>query len=266
VQEVFSHLYAEWRFIARSQFFSIYWLSSLVACIFIFPVLWKEKLAFIKILGTFLVFFFTYRMLIITVPYTTWEINIDFLFTKQRILLGGKEWVRNLYLSVFYLHIFSAPIVLLAGATQFSRTLMYEKAQWHRNIGKIYVGVILFISAPAGLVMSFYANGNIVSKFSFVFLSSLWWFVTFWSYRLIREKKLIPHANWMLRSYALTFSAITLRIYMFAISKFDLLNTWTDIEIYVMLSFMSWIPNLLLAELFIYQGISKKLMQKKTQT
>jgi len=262
VQEILSHLYAEWRFIARSQFFSIYWLSALVSCIFIFPILWKEKLAIIKIITTCLVFFFTYRMLIITLPYTSWEINIDFLFTKQKILLGGKEWVRNLYLSVFYLHIFSAPIVLLAGATQFSRTLMYEKSQWHRNIGKIYVGVILFVSAPAGFVMSFYANGNLVSKFSFAFLTGLWWFVTFWSYRLIRQKKIILHANWMLRSYALTFSAITLRIYMYVISKFNLFETWTDIEIYVMLSFMSWVPNLLLAELLIYQGISKNIIQK----
>lgn len=52
---------------------------------------------------------------------------------------------------------------------------------------------------------------------------------------------------------------------MFGISKFDLLNTWTDIEIYVMLSFMSWIPNLLLAELLIFQGFSKKLIQKKVK-
>jgi hypothetical protein len=266
VQDLLSHLYAEWRFIARSQFFSIYWILSLVACVFIFPILWKEKLRYLKIVGTFLVFFFTYRMLVITVPYTTWEINIDFLLTKHKILLGGKEWLRNLYLSVFYIHIFSAPFVLIAGVTQFSRTLMYEKAQWHRNIGKMYVATILFLSAPAGLVMSFYANGNLVSKFSFAFLSVLWWVVTFWSYRLIRNKKILEHGNWMLRSYALTFSAITLRLYMFVISKFHLFSTWTDADIYVMLSFMSWIPNLVVAEILIARSFSKKLIQKKPTT
>ncbi|GAB4488026.1 MAG: hypothetical protein OHK0045_09290 [Raineya sp.] len=202
-------------------------------------------------------------MLVITIPYTSWELNIDFLLTKQKILFQGEFWERYLYMSVFYVHIFSAPLVLLAGASQFSRTLMIEKAAWHRNIGKMYVAIILFFSAPAGLVMSFYANGNLVSKFSFSLLTTLWWILTYIAYRKALQKQWIPHANFMTRTYALTFSAITLRLYMFFIAKFNLLSTWTGTEIYVMLSFMSWIPNLIVAEILIFNGIGKKLMQKK---
>jgi len=104
-------------------------------------MLWQEKMRFVKIIATLLVFFFTFRTLVITLPYTSWELNVDFLFTKQKILFCNELWQRYLYMSVFYAHIFSAPCGLLAGADQFSRTLMFEKVIWHRNIGKIYVGV-----------------------------------------------------------------------------------------------------------------------------
>lgn len=230
---------------------------------FFIPNFLERKLRPDKNTGCLACIFFTYRMLVVTLPYTSWELNIDFLFTKQKILFRSEPWQKYLYMSVFYVHIFTAPLILLAGVSQFSRTLMIEKAIWHRNIGKMYVAVILLLSAPAGLVMSFYANGNAVSKFSFSFLTILWWVLTYLAYRKALEKQWIPHANLMIRSYALTFSAITLRLYMFLIAKMGLFDTWTATEIYVMLSFMSWIPNLAIAEILISKGIGKKLMQKK---
>lgn len=264
MQALWHYIYVEWLTVSRSTFLSMYWVAVLVACIFLFPILWQEKQRFVKIGATLLVFFFTYRMLVITLPYTSWDLRIDFLLTKQKILFYSELWQRYLYMSVFYVHIFSSPLVLLAGASQFSRTLMIEKASWHKNIGKMYVGVILLLSAPAGLVMSFYANGNLISKFSFSLLTILWWIFTYWAYRKAVQKKWIPHANLMIRSYALTFSAITLRLYMFLISKLELLSTWSATEIYVMLSLMSWIPNLIVAEILIGSGIGKRLMQKRS--
>ncbi|MCS6796386.1 MAG: DUF2306 domain-containing protein [Raineya sp.] len=252
----------EWATITQSQFLSIYWLLVVVACVLLFPLLWKEKWAWVKILATFAVFYFTYRMLIITLPYTSWELEIDFLLTKYEILFKREIWQRYLYMSVFYAHIFTSPLVLLAGATQFSRNLMVENSTWHRNIGKLYVAVVLFISAPAGLVMSFYANGNLVSKVSFTTLTILWWVLTWQAYRKALQKKWIEHANFMLRSYALTFSAITLRLYMFVIGYFDLLPNWSGNDVYVMLSILSWLPNLIAAEILIASQISKKLMKK----
>jgi hypothetical protein len=50
------------------------------------------------------------------------------------------------------------------------------------------------------------------------------------------------------------------------IAQFDLLVSWTSTEIYVMLSFMSWLPNLLIAELLVGKSIGKKLMQRKKPT
>jgi len=53
--------------------------------------------------------------------------------------------------------------------------------------------------------MSFYANGNAVSKFSFSFLSILWWVLTYLAYRKALQKDWIPHANFMIPSCAITF-------------------------------------------------------------
>lgn len=263
LKEIGETLYAEWLFVARSQFFSAYWIVVLLSNIFLIPIFWKEKFRWLKIVGTLLIFYFTHRMLIITVPYTTWELNIDFLFTKQKLLYESSTWIKKLYLAAFYTHIFSAPFVLIAGVSQFSQKLMIDYAHWHRNIGKIYIVIILLFSAPAGFVMSLFANGNAVSVFSFILLSSLWWFFNYKAYRLAQKRDFVTHGNWMLRGYALTLSAVTLRLYMFLIATFKWFSFLSPTEIYVMLSFLSWIPNLIITEILISRGLSKKMMQKR---
>ncbi len=62
------------------------------------------------------------------------------------------------------------------------------------------------------------------------------------------------HQQWMWRSYALTFAAVTLRVYIFFTSYQFHLN---DATAYATLAWLSWVPNLLVAEFLI----RKKLLR-----
>jgi Predicted membrane protein (DUF2306) len=186
---------------------------------------------------------FWYLMFRIVAPYSSGATDIDFLQTKQHII----GWTT--YRWSFYLHIFSSLWVLASGLTQFSTVLLKKTPFIHRWVGRIYVGIILLVSAPAACVMSVYANGNDFTKASFMVLSVLWWVTTWLSYRHILRGSVLEHKWWMYRSYALTLSAITLRIMQFGFA------TWTEIEpevAYQIVALPSWLVNLLIAEMLIY--------------
>jgi len=96
--------------------------------------------------------------------------------------------------------------------------------------------------------MAFYANGGLASRTSFVIISVLWWYFTFIAYRRIRQRNYNAHLAYMFRSYALTLSAITLRTYVLLLPYFSHMH---GKEMYTFVAWMSWVPNLVVAELLI---------------
>lgn len=181
-------------------------------------------------------------MVKLTIPYFSFETDVDFLLTKQSILYN-KIWLYS-----FYIHIGSSPFVLASGAIQFNNYFLKNHKALHRTVGKGYVALVLLISAPSGLIMAFYANGGILAKSSFLIISILWWYFTWKSFIEIKQKNISAHQAFMIRSYALTLSAITLRIYTFTLPQFVHIR---GMEMYILVSWISWLPNLALAEWII---------------
>ncbi len=195
-----------------------------------------------SVLGTIAVAFFSFLMLSIVWPYRTGAPDVDFLLTKQRVVHLYH------YRAAFYLHIFPALLVLMAGLTQFFRVVLRRVPGLHRWVGRVYAFSILGVCGPAALVMAFYANGGFWSQASFVTLSGLWWGFTWVGYRAIRTGNVSRHGAWMVRSYALTFSAITLRLMQF------LLTIYSDMDpeaAYRLVAWPSWVLNLLVAEIVV---------------
>jgi len=192
-----------------------------------------------------------YLLVLLTVPYLAFEKNTDFLLTKQ--LIYHLDWWRW----SFYIHIFSSPVIILSGLFQFSRKMIRNHPKWHRRLGKIYLVFVLFISGPSALIMSFYANGNLPTKISFVLLSSCWIMVTYLGYFFIRRGNRIKHGNFLLRSYALTLSAITLRFYAYLMDLGGI--NLHPVDAYMLLSWISWVPNLAIVEIMIRLGFVRKL-------
>ena len=186
-------------------------------------------------------------MLDLTLPYLNFDTDVDFLLTKQKII-HLKHWRY-----AFYTHILFSIFSLVAGLTQFSNYILQNHKKLHRIIGYVYVIDVICIAGPSGLIMAFYANGTVVAKSSFVLLSALWIFFTVMAVIKAIQKDFTEHKAWMIRSFALTLSAITLRLMAFFLPKFIYLEAHTE---YATIAWLSWTINLLLAEWIIY---SKKL-------
>lgn len=189
-----------------------------------------------------LIVLFSLLMFFIVWPYTSGRMDIDFLQTKQHIIdLGIYRWS-------FYVHIFTSLIVLFCGVALFSDYVLRHYKSIHQIAGRIYVFLLLIFAAPSGLIMAFYANGGWLAQLAFVFLTVIWWGCTWQGFRIVLKGQVVAHRRWMIRSYALTLSAITLRFGQF------MLNSWFSFDPqiqYVLLGWGSWNFNLLLAECWI---------------
>ncbi|MEC5147706.1 DUF2306 domain-containing protein [Chitinophaga sp. 180180018-2] len=206
------------------------------------------------ILTVLIVLYGAWLMLALTLPYSTFERYTDFLLTKQRVY-NILHWRIS-----FYIHIFVSIIVLLTGLLQFSKYLLDKYPRLHRNSGKIYALVITFISGPTGLVMAFYANGGIYARISFVLLSLLWIGCTITGWRRALQRRWPEHITWMLRSYALTLSALTLRFYALLLGLMH--HPLRPVIAYITISWLSWTLNLLLAELLIKQSLITRMTKR----
>lgn len=188
--------------------------------------------------------FFSFLMFQIIWPYTSGDWEVDFLMTKQSIIHLDH------YRLAFYTHIFSSLIVLCCGAFLFSRQILKYFPRLHRYAGRLYVLCLLAFSAPSGLIMACYSNGDWLVRLSFLILTPLWWWTTFKAYQTIRRGQVQAHQDWMTRSYALTLSAISLRLYQLFLPSLISLDPVLQ---YTLVSWLSWTVNLGFAEYLIYR-------------
>ena len=168
--------------------------------------------------------------------------NQGLLASKPKELVNDKVWH-----TLFYLHITAGGIAMLTGWTQFSRRLRGLYLNRHRWVGKIYVAAVL-LSSCAGLFIAFFASGGIASVLGFGSLALLWLFTDIKAYTSIRKLQIDEHERWMIRNYALTFAAVTLRIWLPLATG---LMHWDFIPSYRAISWLCWVPNLFIAELII---------------
>lgn len=184
-------------------------------------------------------------MLNITLKYSSFDADVAFLQIKQT-----EVHTISLYLFIFYVHVSTAIFTLFAGFTQFNDRILKSRPRIHRMIGKLYVIVVLFLAAPSGFFIGLFANGGFYSKISFVVLSILWFCFTLKAFLAIKKRQVNKHKDFMLRSFALAFSAITLRLW-----KVILVYLFhpAPMDVYQIIAWLGWIPNLLLIEYFIYK-------------
>ncbi len=199
-----------------------------------------------------LIIYATYLLILLSIPYLEQKPGIDFLKTKY-LIYHIKHWRYS-----FYLHVFFSFLLLICGLFQFNKIILKRFVKIHRISGALYLIVLLLVSGPSALIMSIYANGGIPAQISFTLLSILWISFTFLAWLKVRKKQYIRHGKLLLCSYALTLSAVTLRFYAYL---FDVFNVpLHPVDTYVLLSYLSWIPNLFIALVLIRSKFIEKLM------
>lgn len=185
----------------------------------------------------------------ITVAYMPYNTDVGFLRIKQQYI-NIDQWR-----IAFFIHVYASMWVLFAGFTQFSRRLQKNNPGLHRTLGYVYVVDVLLITGPAGLLMGFYANGGLSSRIAFVVLAVLWIYFTAIALIKAKQKDFKAHRNYMIRSYALTLSALTLRAWKYAITNSIELP---PMDVYRVVAWLGWVANWGVAELVIYRGKRKR--------
>lgn len=180
--------------------------------------------------------------------YFIFDMSGGFPSLKSSDLLQSLLWR-----SGFYLHIVLGGIAMLAGFSQFSKKLRNWNIKLHRTLGKIYL-VSVGISGVSALYIAMFATGGLISTLGFIGLAILWIFTSLEAYIAIRNGDVDKHQHWVIRSYALCCAAISLRIWA---PLFQFGFGMEFVFAYRIISWLAWVPNLVVAEIII-QTVKKK--------
>ncbi len=172
------------------------------------------------------------------IAYLLLDMRGALLSSKPLLLRQNAFWN-----AAFYTHITFGGVALLTGWPQFSTRLRRNSFTLHRLLGRMYVLAIL-LSGTTGFHIALHATGGLIPAAGFGTLAVLWLYTTLKAYTTIRQKQLLQHQAWMIRSYALTFAAVSLRL---MIPTF--LSTGLDfITAYSIIAWACWVPNLVFAQ------------------
>lgn len=194
-------------------------------------------------------FFWIFILSVSTLQYLNFQTDAGFLKLKQFAVSTG--W----YLPAFYCHVFGSGLILLAGFFQFSKKV-YRHKKLHRFLGKLYVFGVLFFASPGAYVMTFFIHRGRGVFLSFMIQNTLWVIFTLSAWILIKKRDIKAHVHMMKRSYALAFAAVTLRFYIWLFTVFG--SGVSFKHNYLIIAFLSWVPNLILAELINYREKIKR--------
>ena len=175
--------------------------------------------------------------------------GIYFLIPREFGLLSSKkpELLNSIFWNIgFYTHIILGGLALLIGWIQFSSKLRARNLKLHKQVGKLYL-IAVFLSSVAGIYIGFNATGGFISSLGFISLGIIWFYNTLMAYLHIRNKQIEQHQKMMIYSYAACFAAVTLRIWLpFLTMIFGDFN-----KAYVIVAWLCWVPNILVAKLII---------------
>jgi hypothetical protein len=147
------------------------------------------------------------------------------------------------------IHAGSAGLALLIGPWQFFSAIRTRWPIVHRWTGRTYV-TLCAIGGPAGLILAWNTSSGDVARYGFLTLAVLWMGATGMAYTQALRRNFIAHRAWMTRSFALTFAAVTLRAYL----PFSALPHLSFAIVYPLTAWISWIPNLAIAEWWLRSG------------
>ena len=144
-------------------------------------------------------------------------------------------------------HAVLGTLALLTGPFQFRRDLLARRRRLHRLAGRVYVGAALGTGAT-GLLMATRSFGGMNTHVAFGLLAVLTVWTTAVGFARIRAGEVTAHRAWMLRSFALIFAGVMLRVQVPVLVGALGMPFETG---YGIIAWSSWVPNLLWAEWYL---------------
>ncbi len=188
-----------------------------------------------------MVIYFALYLSAIALSYFSFDMNFGFLKAKQD-MLSNKLWV-----VFFFVHLFFGATATMTGWPLFFKRLVAFKSDWHKRIGKVYIYSILLFTGPTGVYLSFFAEGGHWATVGFLLMSMAWMFPTYMAFYFIINKNLKQHYRWIIRSYCMTLSGVTLRLFMPFGAK---VVQWEEETTFIISSYV-FILNIILGEIIL---------------
>lgn len=141
------------------------------------------------------------------------------------------------------LHAGGGLIALMLGPLQFLGVLRRNFPLVHRTIGYGYI-VSVAAGVAGALVLARTPLGVGANAFAFNMLAVIWAFSTTMALVSARTRRWAQHQAWMVRSFALTFAAVTLRAGMPLLGWLG----FAPSEFYTIVAWASWTINLIIVE------------------
>ena len=153
----------------------------------------------------------------------------------------------NAFASPFLLlHVLGAATALLVSPFQFLARFRNRRSGLHRLVGRVYVASCL-LGGLAGLPLALGSTAGPVAAAGFGTLALLWLVTTALGWRRAVERRFAEHRAWMLRSWALTMAAVTLRLYLQLLPPLGI----DFVDGYRTIAWLCWMPNLAAVELYL---------------
>jgi hypothetical protein len=162
----------------------------------------------------------------------------DFLHGRETYFWGPYRWA-------FYLHLASGPLALLLGTVLISERLRNRFPRWHRRLGRVQGVMVLFLVAPSGLWMAWYAATGAIAGAGLGTLAIATAVCMALGWRAAVQRRYAVHQRWMQRTFALLCSAVVIRIIGGAATVVDFDALW----LYPTSCWVSWLLPLAILEL-----------------
>lgn len=146
------------------------------------------------------------------------------------------------------LHALFASIALVVGLPQMNKKFREKFPKTNIYLRRVYY-ISVVIGAITGFLLAFHAKGGLVNTFGFGLLAIIWLYSCYKAFISVRTNKFTEFKIWIVRNYALTFAAVTLRIYLGIF--FGTMGYLQFDSFYPTLGFLCWVPNLVITEWFI---------------
>ena len=145
-----------------------------------------------------------------------------------------------------FVHVGLASTALLTGPWQFLPRVRARAPSLHRWLGRIYIFSCV-VGGTGGLFLAAGTTAGPIARAGFGMLAVIWLLANAQGLRLAMTGRYAEHRRWMVRSFALTFGAVLLRVYLplAQVMGFEFMTAYRAI------SWLAWVPNLILAELYL---------------
>lgn len=156
-------------------------------------------------------------------------------------------------------HVLFASVAMVTSCMQVWPWFRQRFPVAHRRIGRVYVFGGAVPAAVCALVIAAAAPFGPAAAASSIMLALLWLTCTITGFRMARKRRFAEHRRWMIRSFALTFSIITNRIWgvvfatAFGMSPEQFANPDTAQTLAALTSWLGWTVPLLIAEWWLVE-------------